>query len=123
MKQTIESYGNSDYIAYWRPSMTDQTPEARLAAALASQDSIEVVERDPTGVRRLVWGQLASHALAADPTLVCPDPDAHEGVTFTVDSLAAAVFAADDPNFRFATRGNCERFATAIIKAAKEASE
>jgi len=47
-------------------------------------------------------------------------PDAH---LFTVDSLAAAVFAADDPHFRFATRGNCERFADAIIKAAKEASE
>ena len=42
-----------------------------------------------------------------------------EGFWFTVDSLTAAVFAADDPNFRFATRGNCERFATAIIHAAK----
>jgi hypothetical protein len=30
-------------------------------------------------------------ALAADPTLVCPDPAAHEGVTFTTDSLAAAI--------------------------------
>jgi len=46
-----------------------------------------------------------------------------EGAVFTVESLTAAVFAADDPNFRFATRGNCERFAAAIIQAAKEASE
>jgi len=44
-----------------------------------------------------------------------------EGAVFTVDSLAAAVFATDDPNFRFATRDNCERFAAAIIEAAKEA--
>jgi len=60
--------------------------------------------------------------LAADLALAAKarSPDAH---LFTVDSLAAAVFAADDPHFRFATRGNCERFAAAIIEAVKEASE
>ena len=56
----------------------------------------------------------------AEAILAALPPDAH---LFTVDSLTAAVFAADDPNFRFATRGNCERFAAAIIKAAKEASD
>ena len=44
----------------------------------------------------------------------------HDAHLFTVDSLASAIFATDDPNFRFATRGNCERFATAILQAAKE---
>jgi len=91
------------------------SPEARLAAAL--HESIRPVCVHNNGRSC----QAASAILAADPTLVCPDPAAHEGVTFTVDSLAAAVFAADDPNFRFATRGNCERFAAAILKAAKEA--
>ena len=87
--------------------MSDPTPEARLAAALEKMVGLYgPAEMTPT--------QYSEALLAALPA------DAH---LFTVDSLAAAVFAADDPNFRFATRGNCERFAAAIIKAAKEASD
>jgi len=88
--------------------MNDQTPEARLAAAL--HESIRPVCVHNNGRSC----QAAAAILAALP------PDAH---LFTVESLATAIFATDDPNFRFATRGNCERFAAAIIQAAKEASD
>ena len=86
--------------------------EARFAAALALAQHNFIASDE-------AMREYAYEVLQADPTLICPDPAAHKGVTFTVDSLTAAVFAADDPNFRFATRGNCERFATAIIHAAK----
>ena len=150
--------------------MTDQTPEARLAAAdsiiervmderdaairerddaLAQLHPIEwwlcvwcetkfpyddgpdtlkahsaICEKHPANVNlKEHAADLALAAARKRPTFPCCEADEDatpDGTWFTVDSLAAAVFAADDPHFRFATRGNCERFAAAIIKAAKE---
>jgi len=122
--------------------MTDQTPEARMAAAL--HDSIRPVCVHNNGRSC----QAASAILAADPTLVCPDPDAHEPasdqqVTFTVDSLAAAMgkawpghiegsgrsgtqYTVPPPETKYWVKDLClpsEHLAAAILKAAKEASE
>ena len=99
--------------------MTNQTPEAHLAAALDKVDNACgqpdcLMHIDEALAHEDGYQRIAHNLLAALPD------DTH---LFTVDSLAAAVFAADDPHFRFATRGNCERFAAAIIKAAKEASD
>ena len=86
--------------------MTD--PEARLAAALeyarrderarllrdAESENFVYLVNDEGTLMASVAAFFAEHDdEASDPTLICPDPAAHEGVTFTVDSLAAALTA------------------------------
>ena len=81
--------------------MSDPTPEARLAAALEKMVGLYgPAEMTPT--------QYSEALLAALPA------DAH---LFTVDSLAAALLAANIREY------DQQALAAAIIKAAKEASE
>ncbi len=74
--------------------MTDQTPEQRVAAALHAICEADVkakAERDPD---RLFTQHMsdahisaAIYILAADPTLVCPDPDDHARIAGLRDAL------------------------------------
>ena len=61
-------------------------PEARLAAAHAKLLGHDGQCSSPFG-RCPSWDAI-HEMVRADPTLICPDPAAHEGVTFTADSLA-----------------------------------
>ena len=107
--------------------MSDQTPEARLAAALPISVIDHATEHDVVVRGRytldasMMRERLVAGMTAADPTLICPDPAAHEGVTFTVDSLAAAMTKVRPYG---SNPGAWAKVAAAlIIKAAKEASE
>ena len=92
-------------------------PEARDMAApevLAVSAAFDIPQVD--AAYALATLELDGYAIgpAADPTLICPDPTAHEGVTFTTDSLAAALTAVSGK------RPHPE-FVAEVIQAAKEA--
>ena len=110
--------------------MSDQTPEARLAAALDALPAPWSIDPAPYDSRR----DFARAILAADPTLAADlalvadireRAEEPEGTWFTTDSLAAALHEADkepgDDRQDLWAEGGYYVHATAIIQAAKEA--